>query len=589
MRSRLALFLALLTLSAAAGAQQIVNCAPATPCTLSGPSNTGTGDPAWLAFGKINTNALASPFSRLSSGTNNAAAMVVGAGATLSASGGGTVTANAYSGLLPVGNGGTGAATLTGVLKGNGTSAFTAALASDVYGLWSGTCSSSTFLRGDGSCQTPGGGGNVSTSGSPATGNLTKFASATTITNGDLSGDCTTSGALAITCTKTSGVAFGTFATSNAATPLAIGGTTPAAGAFTTLSATGNLTTNVTGSTQCLHANSSGVVSGTGSDCGAGGGGGAFSAITSGTNTTAAMVVGTGASLSVTGTGTISATNTTGVNGAGVPVSALVVGSNGSSQLIATQIANQTVLGNGSGSSGAPVALTVAGNLLATSTQLITSQAINAQTGTSYAMATGDAGKLVTFNNASPVAVTLSQATTAGFTAGYSFDVHNIGAGVVTITPTTSTINGAATLTFVQNTDCTITSDGTNYQVSACSAATPALNNSVVISDSPASGPTNDYSPTGYGKTTAVLYLTPASGGTTLNGLVAGYNLQPVFIVNAEAAGGADQIKLVNQSASDTTATNRFLTSATTSLGIPAGGRVLCLYLGGSVARWQCQ
>ena len=39
------------------------------------------------------------------------------------------------------------------------------------------------------------------------------------------------------------------------------------------MSVSGNLTTNVTGSTQCLHVNSSGVVSGTGSDCGAGGGG----------------------------------------------------------------------------------------------------------------------------------------------------------------------------------------------------------------------------------------------------------------------------------------------------------------------------
>lgn len=82
------------------------------------------------------------------------------------------------------------------------------------------------------------GSGSVGTTGTPASGNLTKFSGAATITNGDLSGDCTTSGTLAITCTKTSGVAFGTLATANAATPPAIGGTTPAAGAFTTLSAT---------------------------------------------------------------------------------------------------------------------------------------------------------------------------------------------------------------------------------------------------------------------------------------------------------------------------------------------------------------
>lgn len=62
------------------------------------------------------------------------------------------------SGTLPVGNGGTGAATLTGVLKGNGASAFTAAASSDVISLWSGTCDATTFLRGDGSCQTAGGG-----------------------------------------------------------------------------------------------------------------------------------------------------------------------------------------------------------------------------------------------------------------------------------------------------------------------------------------------------------------------------------------------------------------------------------------------
>jgi hypothetical protein len=44
-----------------------------------------------------------------------------------------------------------------------------------------------------------GGGGTVSTTGSPASGNLTKFSGALTVTNGDLSGDVTTSGTLATT------------------------------------------------------------------------------------------------------------------------------------------------------------------------------------------------------------------------------------------------------------------------------------------------------------------------------------------------------------------------------------------------------
>lgn len=96
---------------------------------------------------------------------------------------------------------------------------------------------------------------------------------------------------------------------------------------------------------------------------------------------------------------------------------------------------------------------------------------VNAQTGTSYTIVSGDLGKLVTFSNAASVAVTLPQAT-GSFAAGASFDVQNLGVGVVTITPTTSTINGAATLTLAQNTGCTITSDGTNYQISACTAKT---------------------------------------------------------------------------------------------------------------------
>jgi hypothetical protein len=53
----------------------------------------------------------------------------------------------------------------------------------------------------------------VTPSGSPSTGNLPVFSSGKTITNGDLSGDCTTSGSLAVTCTKTNGTPLGYYAT----------------------------------------------------------------------------------------------------------------------------------------------------------------------------------------------------------------------------------------------------------------------------------------------------------------------------------------------------------------------------------------
>lgn len=127
-----------------------------------------------------------------------------------------------------------------------------------------------------------------------------------------------------------------------------------------------------------------------------------------------------------------------------------------------------TPSGSGTVTSVATGACLTGGTITTTGT-ISGTYAINAQTGTTYTFVAGDACQLVTFSNASSVAVTLPQAT-GSFTTGWGTDVQNKGAGTVTITPTTSTINGAATLVLTQNQGCTIVSDGTNYQVSACTA-----------------------------------------------------------------------------------------------------------------------
>jgi hypothetical protein len=88
---------------------------------------------------------------------------------------------------------------------------------------------------------------------------------------------------------------------------------------------------------------------------------------------------------------------------------------------------------------------------------------VNAQTGTTYTVLTGDRYKLVTFSNASPVAVTLPQAGSTGFGNSFEFEAKNIGVGTVTITPTTSTIDGAATATLTTNQSMRVYSNGTNY------------------------------------------------------------------------------------------------------------------------------
>lgn len=90
---------------------------------------------------------------------------------------------------------------------------------------------------------------------------------------------------------------------------------------------------------------------------------------------------------------------------------------------------------------------------------------INAQVGTSYTVLGSDLGKLVTLANAGAVAVTLPQATAASgaFAPGWWAEFENRGAGTVTITPTTSTINGGANVVLATNNSIKIISDGTNY------------------------------------------------------------------------------------------------------------------------------
>lgn len=102
--------------------------------------------------------------------------------------------------------------------------------------------------------------------------------------------------------------------------------------------------------------------------------------------------------------------------------------------------------------------------------------AINAQTGVSYTVAATDRSKLVTLNNAGAVAVTLPVATGAGFPFGWSTFMENIGAGTVTITPTTSTIDGAASLTLTTDQGILIVSDGTNYFTVRGRTTIPATN-----------------------------------------------------------------------------------------------------------------
>lgn len=356
---------------------------------------------------------------------------------------------------------------------------------------------------------TTGGSGTVSTTGSPATGNLTKFSGPTAITNADVSGDCTTSGTLAITCTKTSGSAFGTAATQNTGTsgatiPLLNGTNTwsgvqsinssdlalkgsssgstvvnaaaTASGILTLPAATdtlvGRATTDtltgktIAGASNTLTVRAASDITGT---LPVANGGTGITSLGTGVATALGVNVGSaGAPVVLNGAGGTPSSITL-TNGTGLPASGLsATGTQDSSHALFGDNTWKTVAGSGTVTSVATGACLTGGTITTTGT-LSGTYAINAQTGTTYTVVSGDACKLVTYNNASAVAVTLPQAT-GSFGAGWSHDAQNLGAGTVTYTPTTSMINGASTLTIAQNKGCSITSDGTNYQVSACTA-----------------------------------------------------------------------------------------------------------------------
>jgi hypothetical protein len=87
---------------------------------------------------------------------------------------------------------------------------------------------------------------------------------------------------------------------------------------------------------------------------------------------------------------------------------------------------------------------------------------LSVQTGTTYAVVITDQGKLLIFNNAAPIAMSVPQAV-GTFGIGFNVFVQNRGAGTLTITPTGSTIDGVASVTLDQDEGAWIVSDGANY------------------------------------------------------------------------------------------------------------------------------
>lgn len=158
-----------------------------------------------------------------------------------------------------------------------------------------------------------------------------------------------------------------------------------------------------------------------------GGGGGAFSGITSGTNTTAAMLVGTGASLGVTGTGTIGATSApvAGLTGAGAGV--LTWLATPSSANLATAVSDETGTG----------VLVFSTSPVLTTPNLGTPSAITLTNGTGLPLAglASQAADTVVMRasgtSGSPSAVSVGSCSTASSALTYNTSTHAWGCNTI--------------------------------------------------------------------------------------------------------------------------------------------------------------
>lgn len=206
-------------------------------------------------------------------------------------------------------------------------------------------------------------------------------------------------------------------------------------------------------------------------------------ASTSGTppvaNTTgAAMVVGNGSSVGTTGTGTIDANQW---SGQALPtlVSGEFLTNNGTSLSWAapsgTGTVNDLAYYAATGTAVSPLAL--GNNFTINAGVLNLTQNNRTVTGTTDTIScTADDGNLVIYDSATAVAVTVPQAT-GSCASGFGFTAVNIGAGPVTLTPTTSTINGGASLILPQYATTAFISNGTNYVAPGCTTCSmPVVN-----------------------------------------------------------------------------------------------------------------
>lgn len=152
--------------------------------------------------------------------------------------------------------------------------------------------------------------------------------------------------------------------------------------------------------------------------------------------------------------------------------------------------------------------------------------AANSHSGSSYNIAVSDCGKLLSFSNPSAATVTLPQA----LAPGCWIDIQNIGPGIVTITPTASTIDGLSSAQLIKGEGLHMISTGTALLTVRGGNGASAWTNST-----PLNSATPVFDAGGASGITFLLTLTGNIASSSLIGPKAGIY---VFAVTQDGIGG---------------------------------------------------